>query len=253
MASPDYLFVAGLGRSGTTALWRLLTTHEQVALGCERFKRLWAPTRIRELRPELFTRERFFDFSDDLTNLTPDHPDPQWAAHYADLERRWDSATYVGDKMTAIRVGRLQRQFPTAKHVLIVREPVGVAASWSARAANPDDLTWGDHRDAVAATTAWNQAVARALRAAQTWPEQVMLLEYDAFFADPDGKPLQRVLDHLGLAMTPTLSEAFATAHRQYVDHVLSKPRTLSPEEIAHLQTMIHHELWDQVHAVALT
>ena len=37
----DLLFVAGLGRSGTTALMEALVAHEEIALGVERFKRLY--------------------------------------------------------------------------------------------------------------------------------------------------------------------------------------------------------------------
>ena len=36
----------------------------------ERYKGLW--DRIDELTPSLFEHQRFFDFSDGLTNLTPD-------------------------------------------------------------------------------------------------------------------------------------------------------------------------------------
>lgn len=51
------LFVCGCGRSGTTAMWRLLSQSPEIVIGMERFihKMMWG-----ELTPDLYTEERFF-------------------------------------------------------------------------------------------------------------------------------------------------------------------------------------------------
>ena len=41
MTGHDLLFVAGLGRSGTTALMEVLVAHDDIAMGVERYKRLY--------------------------------------------------------------------------------------------------------------------------------------------------------------------------------------------------------------------
>src|SRR5262245_12719388 len=96
---PRFLFVCGVGRSGTTALAHLVDSHPDVVLGVARFTGLWNPARIAEMRPALFARDRFFDFSDGLTNITPELA-PKWARHYDHAAEKYDRARFLGDKMT---------------------------------------------------------------------------------------------------------------------------------------------------------
>lgn len=156
--------MCGLGRSGTTALARVLAAHPRVVLGIERYKRLWPADRIGELGPAHFTRERFFDFSDDLTNLTP-QSSGVWAAHYARMAERFATARYVGDKITKLPLLALHAAFPDARFVCIVREAAQTAYSWQARAEDEADLGWpGDH-DAERAVRRWNKSLRLLLEA----------------------------------------------------------------------------------------
>src|SRR4051795_7772037 len=155
----NLLFIAGLGRSGTTALLEVLSAHAEVALGVERYKRLY-PHDAEPVTAELFEEQRFFDFGDGLTNLTPERT-PEWAAHYDAMRTKWSRARYVGDKMVAIRLQHVWETLPDARFVCIVRDLEPVAASWEARAHNPADHGWSADADATKAVAAWNRSLRR--------------------------------------------------------------------------------------------
>jgi uracil-DNA glycosylase len=74
-----------------------------------------------------------------------------------------------------------------------------------------------------------------------------VVVEYDRFFGDPSGAPLDRVLAWLSLDRTPEVDAAFADVHRTYVEKVAPKERTLSPETLAFLQEHAERDVWDQV------
>lgn len=249
MPTPTPLFVAGLGRSGTTALTQVLSSHPDIALGVERFKRLYPLDE--PVSADLFSRARFFDFSDELTNLTP-HSSPQWAKHYATMEAKWEQARYVGDKMVAIRLQHTWSTLPQARFVCIVRDIEPVAASWETRAQNPDDLGWKSNQDAMGAVKRWNRALGRIRRAVKQRPEHAVVVEYDRFFGDPAGQALGNVLTWLGLDRTDTVDRAFERAHRHFVDVVAPKDRALPPATLAFLDEQAHRKVWREVLDLAL-
>lgn len=245
MPDQQLLFVAGLGRSGTTALMEVLVAHPDVALGVERFKRLY-PRDEEPVTAGLFAEQRFFDFSDGLTNLTPEQA-PEWAGHYDAMRAKWASARYVGDKMVAIRLQHVWESLPEARFVCIVRDLEPVAASWEARARNPEDAGWSADQDATKAVAAWNRSLRRVRRAVKQRPDRAVVVEYDRFFGDPTGAALATTLAWLGLDPTPEVDAAFAHAHTTYVEKVAPKQRSLSPETLAFLAEHAEREVWDQV------
>ena len=242
---PDLLFLAGLGRSGTTALLEVVAAHEAVALGVERYKRLY-PRDDEPVTAGLFEEQRFFDFTDGLTNLTPDRS-PEWAPHYAAMRAKWPTARYVGDKMVAIRLQHVWETLPDARFVCIVRDLEPVAASWEARARDPDDVGWRADQDATKAVAGWNRSLRRVRRAVRQRPDHAAVVEYDRFFADPAGASLDRVLAWLGLDRSTELDAAFQRVHRQYVEKVAPKQRTLSAQTRDFLDAHAERDVWDQV------
>jgi hypothetical protein len=241
----DLLFIAGLGRSGTTALLEVFVAHAEVALGVERYKRLY-PRDDEPVTADLFTEERFFGFEDGLTNLTPAQA-PEWAPHYEAMRAKWGRARYVGDKMVAIRLQHVWETLPDARFVCIVRDLEPVAASWEARARNPDDAGWGADQDATKAVAGWNRSLRRVRRAVKQRPDHAVVVEYDRFFGDPAGASLDRVLGWLGLDRSAEIDAAFHRVHRQYVENVAPKQRALAPETQAFLDQHAERDVWDQV------
>ena len=239
------LFLAGLGRSGTTALLEVFAAHAQVALGVERYKRLY-PRDEEPVTADLFEEDRFFDFTDRLTNLTPEQA-PEWAPHYAAMRAKWRQARYVGDKMVAIRLQHVWETLPEARFVCIVRDLEPVAASWEARAQNPDDLGWAADQDATKAVAGWNRSLRRVRRAVKQRPDRAVVVEYDRFFGDESGTSLGKVLAWLGLDRSPEIDAAFARVHSTYVEKVAPKQRSLSPETLAFLDEHAQRDVWAQV------
>ena len=245
MPDQSLLFVAGLGRSGTTALMEVLVAHDEVALGVERYKRLY-PRDDEPVTRELFGQERFFDFSDGLTNLTPEQA-PEWAPHYEAMRAKWGRARFVGDKMVAIRLQHVWETVPDARFVCIVRDLEPVAASWEARARDPEDRGWAADQDATKAVAGWNRSLRRVRRAVRQRPDHAVVVEYHRFFGDETGISLDRVLAWLGLDRSPEIDAAFAQVHATYVEKVAPKRRTLSPETLAFLEEHAERDVWDQV------
>jgi hypothetical protein len=246
----EVLFLAGLGRSGTTALFNVFSAHPQIVLGVERYKWLYLRNEV-PIGPELFAPGRFFDFDDGATNITPAAGEV-WAAHYERMRARWDSARYVGDKMVTIRAQRIWQTLPEARFVFIVRDPQEVAASWHARAGNAQDTAWGEDRDARRAVIAWNKAVHRIRRAVRQRPDHAVVLEFARFFGDPSGAGLTSALTWLGLERTPEIDAELTRAHQQFERDVAPKERALPPEDEAFVDEHADRDCWRDLVAMAL-
>lgn len=250
MAGHRVLFVAGLGRSGTTALFNVLSDHPQIVLGLERYKRLYL-RQDAAIGEDLFTEDRFFDFSDGATNVTPDAR-KAWATHYGKMRERWRSASYVGDKLVAIRAQRIWETLPDARFVFIVRDVHEVASSWHTRATDPRDTEWPADRGARRAVVAWNKAARRVRRAVRQRPDHAVVVEHARFFADPSGESLGTTLSWLGLERGPEVDQQFVRVHQQFVRRVAPKTRALAAEDRAFVDENVDEACWRDLTAMAL-
>jgi len=244
------LFVAGLARSGTTALTHLLGEHSEIALAMERFKKLWLRQDF-TLSRDMLARERILDFSDGYTNIVP-ADGPHWVEYYDRMGAKWDRARYVGDKMTRVRIQRIWATMEDARFVCVVRDVESVAHSWQSRAEDPGVRAWRSEADAVAAVRQWNTSMRRVRRAARQRPDQALVVEHGRFFGDPEAASLRALLARLGLEPEPAILARFDELHRHYVDEVATKPRTLSPEHRALLDDTADRRAWRQVRRLAL-
>jgi hypothetical protein len=250
-----FLFVCGVSRSGTTELTRVLSAHSKIVLGVERYKRLWLPERMRLQRlwrskrikllvPELFEREQFFDFGQGLTNITPELR--QWRRHYARMAAKFDTAAYVGDKMTELRLSEIRPAFPNAKFIVIIRNVYEVAFSWDQRARDPSDI-WPVTHEARRAVLGWNKGLRDLASYLQRFGDAVTYVEYRSFFGDPERRELNRLLDYLDLEPDEAIVQRFVRANEVYQERIVGKDRTLDPEIAAFIKRNADLDLWNRL------
>lgn len=200
------LFVAGCPRSGTTALTRLLNLHPEVVVGLERFKGLYGKSR--EIDPELFSKDRFFEFHEGESNYVP-AKSAEATAFYDNAKTKFDKAKFVGDKYPQFFrfYGPLFKSFPDAKIIFIFRDASFVAQSWQRRA--DDTSRWPADNDARKAVGYWNDALAYTLAYTQIKRNAFVFVEYNEFFSAKEAGLLD-LFRRLGATMNPTIEAQLA-------------------------------------------
>jgi len=141
------LFVCGTPRSGTTAMHELLTADKRIVMGMERYGGYMND----EVGPQLFTKERFFDFESDPRDWKMSRP------YYEDVaETCFVEANYIGDKIPLLyrQFDRVTKAFPEAKFVVLLRNIVDICNSYQNRKDDPNDSWSLDVQDAV---NHWNE------------------------------------------------------------------------------------------------
>lgn len=211
--TPQFVFVTGIARSGTTAFAELLNSHPQVCLGIERYK--FNLLKQNSFTPDLFEAERFFDFKESDTNVLPEGS-PKWTRIYDEMASKYPSALVCGDKIPdAIgQIGLVHKAFPTARYFWLIRDPVRVALSWQKRADNPNDK-WPAHRNYQQAAEAWHKQHSALVEwiSDPAIASRVCLLDYDRLFSG-DAESADRVLNHMSVGH----DRAFANFHKRLSD-----------------------------------
>lgn len=166
------LFVAGCQRSGTTAFAEYMNVHPEVLLLRERYKFI-----SHEVTPDLLSFERILAYSPGETNV----PEEQ----YVELLKRKDprKLRWIGDKNPDYYVffGRLVRQNPGARFIVLYRPLEDVAESFDARARDPEDH-WPAYFDFGKAVEVWNNALNHTRAFVEGPGAQVLVLDYRDFF-----------------------------------------------------------------------
>lgn len=237
-SSHDYLFVCGTPRSGTTAVARTLNYHPDIVLGVERFKLRYADDAYDGARlRNLFTKDRFFAFSTEDTNVSADMA---FARRYELSKAKYDSAIYVGDKSPRLyeRLQFLRRTFLACRVVFVLRDPFHVARSWQMRATDPNDL-WYRVNDYRAAVDEWNTGISHVARSLDMFRDDLIVVAYDEFFLKSPEATIAEVFSLLHLDpgnerqdewrrnMAPHLEESsmIASSIRELPDEVIEHVR----------------------------
>ena len=187
------LFVCGCPRSGTTAVWRLLTRHPKIAMGVERFINKVDGNFI-ELTPELFEKERFFDLQPGDSHF-PDLTSAGAGRYYADLKPRYEDCEWYGDKVPVLykNYHGLFYRFPSVHVVFVLRDVIDIAESFETRLADPDDNWDHDYKDAVAK---WNESLRTTLRYKSNGAKIYCVDYQELFYSDYE---LEKIFEPLGL------------------------------------------------------
>jgi Sulfotransferase family len=209
MNEKSYLIVTGVARSGTTAMADLLNAHPHICLGIERFK--FQYLRRNNYATELFTRERFFDFRPEDTNLLPDLR-PHWKGTYDAIEEKWDTALVIGDKVPDLFpvLPDFLMANPDYRYICILRNLKDVALSWQARADRPRD-SWPVGKGFAMACESWAEQyrLLHDLMADRTLRRRIMILDHDRMYQEPD-QTEAAILNFIGLAPDDRFREVLA-------------------------------------------
>jgi len=209
-----YLFVCGCPRSGTTALWRLLTQHTDIMLGVERFGLRWIPNRF-SLSPDLFVKERFFSvqpedtFYNDLESFN---------SYYAQIKNNYENHQYFGDKIPKLYMSykQLFSAFPNAKVVFIFRNIFDVANSYNKRARDLNDDTWRRSQDYREAVVDWNRSLTNTIQAMDQGFD-IHCVGYEALWAhDGYEQNVRPLLKHLCLDESDNLIGTYNQLRRRH-------------------------------------
>lgn len=146
----NILFVAGPGRSGTTAFAQYLNQHPGILVCRERYK--FVPKKI---TPEHFAFERILDFREGETN--------QPREYHAALLGKKDAGKveWIGDKTPGYvkSFKALLKNNPGARFVVMYRPVEEVAESYDARSKSPDDPWLGGTNGFELGVREWNAAM----------------------------------------------------------------------------------------------
>jgi hypothetical protein len=240
-----YLFVGGPQRSGTTAFVSMLNRHPQIALGVERYKRLYG--KKGEASPALFEAERFFAIQPDETNV-------EWS-RYGDrktFERKFLTATYRGDKVPNILryQERLSSGLPGAKFLIMYRDVNRVCGSWNRRALDDRDA-WDVENDFRMAVSVINDELTRALRFHRRRPDRCLIVRYENIFGEAGRETLSKILDWLGLPFDEQMAKALED-NREKASKVQSKPLLELDGQREFVKAGIDWEVIKEVEMVAI-
>lgn len=210
--SRKYLFVCGAARSGTTALAKLLNSHEKICIGIERYKYKFMKAGPPFDFDALFESERFFSYQPEDTNVAMEIG--PYAPIYRQMEARYAACEYVGDKIPGLyrRYAWLAKVAPGSTMIHIVRRPQEVANSWNGRAAKGG--SWPAENDHTRAVAEWNRAIDLTSKALVSGPQGLVVVRYEAIFGESARNDL-KLLEYLGLETTPAYEEAVADMRAQ--------------------------------------
>jgi hypothetical protein len=189
------LFVCGAPRSGTTAMQALLTADKRIVLGMERYGSYLND----EFGPQLFTKERFFDFELDPRDWKRSRP------YYEEVAQvHFDAADYIGDKIPLLYLefDRVTKVYPEAKFVVLLRNIIDICNSYQNRKDDPNDNWSLDVNDAV---THWNQLL--DFIKLHAGDPRIKLVIYEDFYADI--QQYEDLYSFLGLGFDDELRQAY--------------------------------------------
>lgn len=221
-----HLFICGTPRSGTTALWRLISRDERIIIGVERYGNLFFKT---PLTSNLFTAERFCNiqagdtFYQDLKAFNP---------YYQTVAERFGEAAYVGDKIPLLynHLDSLFANIPDAKVIFIVRNIIDVASSYEARADNIHDESWQRDKRTASAIADWRASLIILKRFLDKDDQRIFPVKYEDFFVNDGG--LGKLYQFLDLPITKEVEYLYGSLLQQGAMLENNRKRNLNLEGV---------------------
>ncbi len=231
-----YLFVTGSPRSGTSALTELLSAHDEISLGMERYKKLYYLDKVSR---EHFEKERFFSYDPEDTNVRIEGG--RYEAFYRSLKEKYSRSRFLGDKYPNLfrYYDKLANVFGDEHTVVyIVRDVFRVASSWNVRARKENDK-WPLTNDYRAAVENWNLANRLTLDSMRKG-RRVIVAEYERLYrSEGDESYLETLLASIGVAPDAPLLAKYREQIGEFNATIENKPLTLDADEIAYIESLI--------------
>lgn len=210
------LFVAGPGRSGTTALSDYLNLHPEVALCRERYKFV-----VPQVTPDSFSFERILGSREGETNI-PERYDARLLVHKEQQKLKW-----IGDKNPNYvrQMDVLLENNPGARFIVTYRSVEEVAESYDARARDLKD-PWLNGRDGFKeGVKAWNRAMRQTRRFAEGGMDsRILIIGYhDFFYSNEACIPL--ITRFLGIEFDNSIRESWKQMSQSFEGKRRSKER----------------------------
>jgi len=201
-----FLFICGCPRSGTTALWDIVSSHQKIAMGCERFNSLYP---LNKVTTELFEKDRFFDIRIDDTHykkISDMMHYPSIVNNFNELKQNYDSCKFFGDKFPFLYeyYPSILSSFPGCRIIFIMRNIFDVANSYVnwAKQGNP---AWPESRNAEIAVMEWNRSLQMTKRCRHLIP--FYIIKYENFFYKKEG--LEDLFRYLDLDVDDTVTTRY--------------------------------------------
>lgn len=228
----NILFVAGPGRSGTTAFANYLNQHPQVMICKERYKFLQP-----EITPDLFTFDRILDYREGETNLSKEYhekllsgKDPQ-------------NLAWIGDKTPSYvrNLAKLHKNNPDSRFIVLYRPIEEVAESYDARSKNPQDAWLGGRNGFEIGVRDWNIAMKKTRQFAEGRRNpQVLIISYHDFFSRSEAC-IPLVSSFLEIEFDERVRRAWESMSRSFENKRRQK-ESLSEEQARYIQENKDHE-----------
>jgi hypothetical protein len=130
---------------------QLLSADERLIIGPERYGGYLGSDQFND---SLFSYDRYVDF------LTDPRDHSRKGIFYDTISReRFDSSSFIGDKIPLLYLhfNKVDRNFPEAKYIVILRNILDIANSYQNRLNNPNDPSW--EHSYVDAISHWNKLI----------------------------------------------------------------------------------------------
>jgi hypothetical protein len=225
----QFVFIVGSGRSGTTATGMLFGNHGQIVMGLERYIRLPSELQFAEWGEEVFSKEHFFGSS---------MPPSSNRQYYRMQEEKFDSATWVGDKVPSwiINFHELRARYPDSVVYYVMRDPAAVGLSWQARAEKAVSGFWKGKHFGNGVMSCVNN-FKRAVALVEAGTPRFHILEYERLFPY-DLNYIAAALAPLGLEPDDAI-KAFCEGERTTSARVVGKSRPLTEDQLKFLRERV--------------
>lgn len=220
------LFVAGPGRSGTTAFANYLNQHEAILLCRERYK--FVP---RKITPDFFDFDRILEHKAEETNLP--------RAYHANLLAGKDRSRlrWIGDKTPnhVRHLRALHNNNPGSRFIILYRPIEEVAESYQARSRNPRDKWLGGKNGFEIGVRYWNDALqkTRDFVGSGAGAEVLVVSYHDFFSRNEDCIPL--ISKFLDLEFDETVREEWWRRSEEFEEDRRDK-EPLTDEQLAYVR-----------------